>query len=1139
MKFITDLHVHSKYSRATSKNLDLENLYIGAQLKGITVVGTGDFTHPQWFAEIKEKLEPDGKGLFRLKKPLADLCDQEVPDTCHGTVRFMLQSEISNIYKKDQVTRKNHNLVYLPDLETAQRFNRRLDQIGNIKSDGRPILGLDARNLLEMLLEVTDHGFLVPAHIWTPWFSLLGSKSGFDSLEACFEDLSPHIFAAETGLSSDPAMNWRVSSLDGLTLISNSDAHSPAKLGRESNLFDTDITFEHIRSALETGDPRQFKGTIEFFPEEGKYHMDGHRKCGVCLGPELSRQNKERCPVCGKPLTLGVLYRVEELADRPVGEAPEKSHPFFNLIPLCDILSEIHGVGPATKKVGTSLGKLIKKLGPEFKILHELPLETLETASIPLLAEAIRRMRSGAVEISAGYDGEYGRISLFRTGEKDQLKGQALLFNMPLPEKDEKGEKNEKPPGPTSIPKKLKKTIRSPEIGDASAAILNEAQQSVVEQAPGPPMIVAGPGTGKTLTLTRRISHLITQGGCSPDHVLAVTFINKAAREMHQRLSTILGSNRRLPLVTTFHALCHGILKKMDLEQRHSLIDEDHRRAVLRDAIRWVEQKGPRIKSKVNDLGSRIMFAKQQMLGPDDITPGAGEFSEDMFVPVYRAYQYLLSVQRLQDFDDLIFNVVQRFESDPWLYRSYQKRFSHIFVDEYQDLNHAQYRLVSALVPPNKDKAYLTVIGDPDQSIYGFRGSDLYFFNRFSDDYPSAKVIRLIKNYRSTDTILKAAAQVMDTRKRWEDGLNPADRMRVYSGIEGLAAISVLSAASDRSEAGAIADTIEQAVGGTGFHCLDTGSIFSPHSTDERSYADFAILYRTAHQQRLLGKSLEKKGIPFQVASRDHILGSRDVAALASLFKLVHGRGTYIDLENAVPVLPGGFGKKALEHFKHWGFTSGYCAHEALNRSRRFPIPGMSRNQQMKLYNILNRLEALQIEVKDLSLSDQFAHLMAQSKGASADKSSEEEKRSFHHLLYLAGEFGDGVDEFLAALALQTDTDIYARQAEKVSLMTMHASKGLEFPVVFIAGCENGLIPHEHSNNRPVDPAEERRLFYVAMTRAKEMLFFSHAARRRIYGKTLVQAVSPFLGDIEEQLLVEGQAGNRKKRQSQMGLFDS
>jgi len=419
MQFIADFHVHSKFSRATARNLDLENLYIAAQLKGITVVGTGDFTHPGWFAEIKEKLEPAEQGLFKLKKEIAGECDKKVPLSCRGKVRFILVSEISNIYKKNNKTRKNHNLVFVPDLNIAYKFNSRLDKIGNIKSDGRPILGLDARNLLEILLEASDTSFLIPAHIWTPWFSVLGSKSGFNSIRECFEDLTPHIFAAETGLSSDPPMNWRVSSLDNLTLVSNSDAHSPLKLGREANLFNTRLSYPAIREAIKTGDNNHFLGTLEFYPEQGKYHLDGHRKCSVCLRPQKTIKNKGICPVCGKPLTVGVLYRVEELADRPKHEKPQKTHPYYSIVPLVNILSEILKVGPESKKVMNNYNAALDILGPELIILQKLEPKAIDKAGIPLLGEAVKRMRRGKIDISPGYDGEFGLVKIFKDRERE------------------------------------------------------------------------------------------------------------------------------------------------------------------------------------------------------------------------------------------------------------------------------------------------------------------------------------------------------------------------------------------------------------------------------------------------------------------------------------------------------------------------------------------------------------------------------------------------------------------------------------------------------------------------------------------------------------------------------------------------
>jgi uncharacterized protein (TIGR00375 family) len=430
MEFIADFHIHSKYSRATSKHLDFENLYVAAQRKGITVVGTGDFTHPGWFEEIETKLEAAEPGLFRLRPAFSEPLQRQLPASCRAPVRFLLTAEISNIYKQDGKTRKNHNLIFLPDLTAVRRLNTALANIGNIVSDGRPILGISAKRLLEILLSTNTDGFLVPAHIWTPWFSLLGSKSGFDSLEACFEELSSEIWAVETGLSSDPPMNWRISELDRVTLISNSDAHSALKLGREANLFDTELSFGAIKAALKNKDSDGFKGTIEFYPEEGKYHLDGHRKCNVRCWPRETLSHRGRCPVCGRPLTCGVLYRVEELADRKPGTPPPDARPFYSLIPLDEILAELLRVGPKSQRVQRAYRALVENFGSEFTILHYIDPDQLDPCGVPLLGEAVRRMRTGEIECVPGYDGEYGRIHLFAASERQRLLGQKALFRL-------------------------------------------------------------------------------------------------------------------------------------------------------------------------------------------------------------------------------------------------------------------------------------------------------------------------------------------------------------------------------------------------------------------------------------------------------------------------------------------------------------------------------------------------------------------------------------------------------------------------------------------------------------------------------------------------------------------------------------
>jgi uncharacterized protein (TIGR00375 family) len=413
MPFIADLHIHSKYSRATSKEMSPESIWKWAQLKGITVIGTGDFTHPQWLKELQEKLEPTGNDLFTLKKKLQR---DDVPESCRSDVFYLLTAEISCIYSKNGKTRKVHSIVFVPEFSDALKINRALSNIGNLHSDGRPILGLDARKLLQIVMDASPDAMLVPAHAWTPHFSVFGAASGFDSLEECYEELSPHIHAIETGLSSDPLMNWRLSALDTITLISNSDAHSPAKIGREANIFDTEISYDSMMNALKT--KKGFNGTIEFFPEEGKYHYDGHRNCNASLTPKETIKHDYLCPVCGKKVTVGVMHRVEKLADRDEGYRPNNAPGYSSIIPLTEIISETLQVGVNSKKVNNAYMSLLSKLGNEFKILMDVPLDEIENASFPHFRKAIARMRSGDIHIAPGYDGEFGKIRIFEEVER-------------------------------------------------------------------------------------------------------------------------------------------------------------------------------------------------------------------------------------------------------------------------------------------------------------------------------------------------------------------------------------------------------------------------------------------------------------------------------------------------------------------------------------------------------------------------------------------------------------------------------------------------------------------------------------------------------------------------------------------------
>lgn len=408
MKMIADLHIHSRFSMATSKEGTPENLDFWARKKGISLIGTGDFTHPVWREELKERLVSEGNGLYRLRDAYVKEESRKFPG--EGT-RFVVSGEISSIYKKNGKTRKVHNVILLPGLEAADAMAQRLEKIGNIHSDGRPILGLDSHDLLEMMLDVCPEGILIPAHIWTPHFSVLGAKSGFDSVEECFEELAPYIHALETGLSSDPAMNWRISKLDRYQLVSNSDAHSPSKLGREANLLDIDCSYEGLYRAIQTGEG--LEGTVEFFPEEGKYHFDGHRKCGVSLSPVEAERLGGICPVCGKKLTMGVDHRVEQLADRAEGFVKKDGKKYESLVPLPEVISACMGYSTASKKVQGCFEQMIQTLGTEFDILRNVPSEDIKSCAGERIAEGIENVRTGNVKRIPGYDGEYGKIELF------------------------------------------------------------------------------------------------------------------------------------------------------------------------------------------------------------------------------------------------------------------------------------------------------------------------------------------------------------------------------------------------------------------------------------------------------------------------------------------------------------------------------------------------------------------------------------------------------------------------------------------------------------------------------------------------------------------------------------------------------
>jgi DNA helicase II / ATP-dependent DNA helicase PcrA len=1033
MLFYADLHIHSKYSRATSRDADLEHLALWAKRKGITVVGTGDFTHPAWFEEIRSKLVPAEPGLFRLKPEIEREVERKLPPSCHGPVRFLLEVEISTIYKKGDRTRKVHHLIYASNLDTAGRIRERLGAIGNIASDGRPILGLDSRHLLEITLSSGADAYLIPAHVWTPWFAVLGSKSGFDSVEECYGDLTPFIFAVETGLSSDPPMNWRVSGLDRFTLVSNSDAHSPPMLGREASAFDTDLDYFAIRRSLETGEG--YGGTVEFFPEEGKYHLDGHRACGICLEPAETRRVQGQCPTCGKPLTVGVLHRVEELADQSGDAGGARKDPFRCLVPLPEVLSELHGVGPKSRSVEKAASHLVGKLGPEIEILARVPLEDVARAGEPLLAEALSRLRAGKVRRESGYDGEYGVIRLF---EPDEIRGRAVvapLFGFVAVPSNVSNVLDVLDVGEGLAPSRAGEGSNNHEIKHATVLdALDPEQRAAAEIIDGPLLIVAGPGTGKTRTLTHRIAHVISERGISPEQCLALTFSRRAAAEMGERLAALLP--RKQPTVATFHRLGLMLLQEQTKDPDLRIASPRERIAMLEELFGLTSTRAERLLEKIG------RFRRGEEIDGEGAERAA-------------AYEQAMARNRFLDFDDLLLKPLELLRERPDLCAFYRERFRWISIDEYQDVDPLQYALIRLLAPPG---ANLCAIGDPDQSIYGFRGADVGFFLRFQEDWPRARVIHLTRNYRSTRTIVEAACQAIRPAS-----LVPG-RQLVAVSHEPAERIVIQQAASERAEAELIVETLERLLGGISSFSFDSGRV-GYGDIPTLSFQDVAILYRTEAQAPAIQEALGRAGIPFQKRSHRPLLDQPGVQALfLALRKRTHE-----------------IAERGIEPF---------------------------------LYDLAYGLPLTSASSEDLAVLRSAVEMIRP----------------------LALRAGNDPEQLLAELALGGEVDTWDPRAEGVSLLTLHASKGLEFPVVFLVGCEDGLLPLVWPGG-DADLAEERRLFFVGITRARSRLFLFHSRKRTLRGQTVEARPSPFLANLEEMLLERREGVVRTRRPEQMKLL--
>lgn len=1048
--FVADLHIHSKYSRACSRDLTLPNLGWWARRKGIAVLGTGDFTHPAWYDHLRETLHPAEPGLHRLSPEAERDIARRLPPRLASEaetdpVRFMLSVEISTIYKRDDRTRKVHHLIYLPDLDAVARFNTALGRIGNLGSDGRPILGLDSRDLLEITLEASEDGYLVPAHIWTPWFSALGSKSGFDAIADCYADLAEHIFAVETGLSSDPEMNWRVGSLDRYQLVSNSDAHSPPALGREATVLNSARDYFAIREALRTGDG--LTGTIEFFPEEGKYHADGHRLCGVNWAPERTREAGGRCPECGKPLTVGVLARIEELADRPAGHRPPHAREVTHLVPLAEILGEINKVGARSKKVEGKLNELIAALGPELEILTRTPLDEIGRVGGELLAEGIGRLRRGEVRRIPGYDGEYGVITLFDPAELGiggTPGSQETLFDVPVPAQRRPAEPTPKPKAKRPVVAKAepkRKAAPPPPIApvpsphepfepmlagmeEVGTGLLDrlDAMQRVAASAPGGPLlIVAGPGTGKTRTLTHRIAYLCAELNVFPERCLAITFTRRAAEELQHRLDGLLGPVAEDVTVGTFHSLGLTILREN------------------------AAAAGLPMDFRIADDADRAAARAE-----------AGDDPE--------SYTTLLRKRDLVDLDELLTLPVALLKADKKLVRDYRERWRWIFVDEYQDVDAVQYELLRLLSPADGN---LCAIGDPDQAIYSFRGADVGYFLRFSQDFTDARLVRLNRNYRSSAPILAAAVQAIAPSSLVRGRrLDPA-RLDPEAPLVGR-----YPAASVADEADFVVRTIDDLVGGLSHRSLDSGRIDG--RTTSLSFSDIAVLYRTDSQAAPIVDALARANIPVQKRSHDRLRDRPGVAAIARELRHADGLG-------------GG-------------------------------LPA-------------------RVRLAGQVLADRFAAPTLDGSGAVRP---EEIWSAVDLLTPLARRCGDDLGLFLSQLATGAEVDALDPRAEAVTLLTLHAAKGLEFPVVFLVGAEDGLLPLRWPGSEPDSDAvaEERRLFFVGLTRAQDRLYVSHAARRFRQGSDRECRPSPFLDVIDPGLFERfGEAEPRRPKDRQLRLI--
>ncbi len=961
---------------------------------------------------------------------------------------------------------------------------------------------------------------------------------------------------------------------------------------------------------FEASDRRGFLGTTEFFPEEGKYHFDGHRACGIVWDPPTTLAHNGLCTVCGKPVTVGVMHRVELLADRPQGGRPTHTLPFHSLIPLPEMLGQVYDVGAGSRRVDAEYMKLLGRLGPELVILRDVPVEEIAAVGGERLAEAIDRMRRSEVIAQPGYDGEYGVIRVFgaataqvstaqiglfgdelveRRAESVERRAESeTAFHEPRPSYETVDEQAEIAPVEVA-PRSNLSTPLPPEVAPRSTLHpllldgLNPEQRAAVLCTDRPLIIVAGPGTGKTRTLTVRIAHLILEQGVAPENVLAITFTNKSAGEMRERLSALLdlpkplGSAETLEAspagrvtIKTFHAFGAMLLRehaaRLGLSPEFVILTEEDRATLLRQACPDIKQR------EVDAFLTRISEAKSRLLGVDSpklaevigtrtnaedadkskgkqphssvlVSEAVGQarvpFASDQFPQIYRRYEAALRESDAVDFDDLILLPIRLLAEHPDVLAAVQNRFRWISVDEYQDVNLAQYRLLRLLTGGG---ANLCVIGDPDQAIYGFRGADHRYFLQFEQDFPGAVALSLSRNYRSSQRILDAASQVIarnPDRKSVGILAEFADEVR----------LDVYRAPTDKAEAEYVVHQIEQMVGGTSYFSLDSGRTDGAIPAAVRSFADFAVLYRLSALSRPLAEAFDRSGIPYQTVGQAPLSSHKAVREVQAYLWLLHNPRSRVHLETVLAAGNPVFGTQAMERV--WagrneaslplsGRTAGLSEDTSLLPFAAAASTGFSAAQRSRLLALATFYRALAQGKSERSVArlvERVGQFAAESRGGPW---SDTDAQHLHKLALRAVPFEDRLADFLEAIALQSETDAYDPRADRVTLMTLHAAKGLEFPIVFIVGCEEGLLPYERKGE-VVDVAEERRLFYVGLTRAQNKLILTHARKRVLFGQFMANAPSRFVGDIEAALKeiqeMKYRPPERKSESSQLSLF--